>query len=64
MKPPNEKGTLLHVPIPNLPLAEEYHFPCSPQACFKAWQREAARLLGNTGAPVIRNTFVRFAGTL
>ena len=46
MKPPNEKGTLLRVPIPNLLLAKEYHFPCSTQACFKSWRREAVRLFG------------------
>jgi hypothetical protein len=45
VKPPNEKGTLLHVPIPNLLLAKEYHFPCSTQACFQVWNRERDRLL-------------------
>jgi len=43
MKLHNEKGALLHAPIPKSATQRYQH--CKPaQACFLSWQREAARL--------------------
>jgi hypothetical protein len=43
MKLHNEKGALLHAPIPKSATPRYQH--CKPaQACFLSWQREAARL--------------------
>lgn len=43
MKPPNEKGALLHAPIPKS--ARLSYQQCNvAQACFSIWQREARRL--------------------
>jgi hypothetical protein len=43
MKAHNEKGALLHAPIPKSATPRYQH--CKPaQACFLSWQREAARL--------------------
>jgi hypothetical protein len=43
MEPPNEKGALLHAPIPKSATPRYQH--CKPaQACFMSWQREAGRL--------------------
>lgn len=53
MKPPNEKGALLHAPIPKSATLHYQHWN-APQACFPPWQREAARLLtlySRTGNP-------------
>jgi hypothetical protein len=44
MKPPDEKGALLHAPIPKLLSAQQYHLHGSAQACLRSWEREAARL--------------------
>ena len=60
MKPPNEKGALLHAPIPKS--ATPHYHPCNlAQACFPPWQREAARLLSlhwRTGNPKHLYAFV------
>jgi len=53
MIPPNEKGALVHAPIPKL-LAGYYHLLYSAQAVPPRWQREATRLLdlySRTGNP-------------
>ena len=53
MKPPNEKGALLHAPIPKSATPHYQHVAVA-QACFPSWQREAARLLtlySRTGNP-------------
>jgi hypothetical protein len=47
MKPPNEKGALLHAPISKL-AASHYHASSAAQACFPRWQREAARDCSNS----------------
>jgi hypothetical protein len=44
MKPPNEKGALLHAPIPKSATPHYQHCNVT-QACFPIWQRESARLL-------------------
>lgn len=43
MKPPNEKGALLHAPIPKS-ATPRYQHRKPAQACFMSWQREASRL--------------------
>jgi hypothetical protein len=44
MKLRNEKGALLHAPLPKSATPRYQH--CNAwQACFPRWQREAARLL-------------------
>ena len=41
----NEKGALLHAPIPKS-ATPSYQHSNVPQACFPPWQHEAARLFG------------------
>jgi hypothetical protein len=41
MKPPNEKGALLHAPISKLPTGEYHRFDAA-QAVWLHWQRQAA----------------------
>jgi hypothetical protein len=43
MKPPNEKGALLHAPIPKS-ATPHYHRSKAGQVCFQHWQCEATRL--------------------
>lgn len=43
MKPPNEKGALLHAPVPKS-ATPHYHRSKARQVYFPHWQREAARL--------------------
>jgi hypothetical protein len=41
--PGNEKGALLHAPIPKLTAVQDYHRPVALQVA--VWQRESNRLL-------------------
>jgi hypothetical protein len=61
MKPPNEKGALLHAPIPKS-ATPHYQHGAVAQPCFLIWQREAGRLFNEywrTGNEKHLRAFVR-----
>ena len=65
--PGNEKGALLHAPIPKLLSAQQYHLRSPVQVCFPSWQREAARLLTEYRRPSQQRhlaAFVRYVSAM